>query len=240
MLMYPDAVWYNFNMMYETLDEESQSLLRELKEKVERSPKGRALQTFAAAIECTLLPQSRYLDGLKKIKKMFPEKGASVSEVEKWKKKRHAYCKILINDVTGLQKPYVGKQIGKYQREFARKNGSRLKSKLQKVIDSQSGLRKLESDEKEMLDTITKKDFKKKSKVGVEECSEWFSTYDPDAYEGGKNGGDNDDGYMFDADGDVQMSSLSSSSSSSSSGCCAAIASPTANPDLTPPADRTG
>jgi hypothetical protein len=94
---------------YQQLDDTSKVLLRPLKQQVMQSPKGRAMQTFGAAIQCTLLPQFKYLDGIVVLQKMFP-KGSSSSkkkkkggtdgknlvEINKWKKKRRIFADALL------------------------------------------------------------------------------------------------------------------------------------------------
>ena len=95
-------------IMYQQLDDTSKVLLRPLKQQVMQSPKGRAMQTFSAAIQCTLLPQFKYLDGIVVLKKMFPKgsmkktkgkggtDGKNLVEINKWKKKRRIFADALL------------------------------------------------------------------------------------------------------------------------------------------------
>ena len=221
---YPDAVYFNFIVMCEHLDIDSLTIMQPLLHQMQRSPKGKALNTFSAAIRCTLLPQNRLIDGIEVLGKMFLEEeldGKSKSNInliesKKWKKKRLIYVQDLLTDVFGKEKNGVGKHVGSYQREFTRRHKTEKTSKLMKAIDSFPLLSKLRADLRMKFKDEVEKDFRKKSIINIDTTSEWFQKYDPD--EGNGNDDDKDDDKNdYDSDGDIDMQETSSSSSSSSS-----------------------
>jgi hypothetical protein len=226
LLNYPDAVWYNFVVMYEQLDEESMKMMTPLYNRIQQSPKGKALCHFSAAIRCTLLPQNRYLDGIESLSKMFPVeelqhgKGGASSNLirsNQWKEKRKAYGKQLMSDVCGREKEYVGKWVGSYQREFTRKHKDKLTSLLNKALHSSSDLKKLKASLRDKMKEEVYKDFYKKPLVSTDSCTEWFRHYDPDQNSFNEEDDENDnenEGMFYDEDGDIEMSTSTSSTSS--------------------------
>jgi hypothetical protein len=220
MLMYPDAIYYNFIVMYEQLDNVSQLLLSPLKELISKSPKGKALNSFSSAIDATLLPQMKCLDGLTDLIKMFPKdnnssnsknkKGSSsttsnIIEINKWKEKRLVYTNNLLNDLFGREKRNLGKMVGSYSKIFTKKYKPTLTTKIMKVIHSSSDLLKLKTSLRNIFSADIEKDFpSNKPKINTSVCTEWFSSYDPaDICE------DEEDEY--DSDGDISISSSSNS-----------------------------